>query len=108
MFDVFRRTLHPKPYTRLNKPRAEKPDISETEPGPRFLVTWGFPKISAISLGCPDTEDYSILGSNLGSLYFGKLPLVVGGCSLRFRDFWVEQSLESCAAYMVVRATSDW
>ena len=37
-----------------------------------FLM-WGFPKIMGTFLGVPIME-YSILGSILGSPYFGKLP----------------------------------
>ena len=35
---------------------------------------WGFPKIRGTILGGPYNEDSSILGSILGSPYFGKLP----------------------------------
>ena len=37
-------------------------------------VIWGFPKIRGTILGGSDNKDYSILGSMLGSHYFGKLP----------------------------------
>ena len=33
-----------------------------------------FPKIRGTLLGVPQNKDYSILGSILGSPYFGKLP----------------------------------
>ena len=36
--------------------------------------SWGFPKIRGTILGGPNNKDYSILGSILGSTYFGKLP----------------------------------
>ena len=35
---------------------------------------WGFPKIRGTLLGGPYNQDYSILGSILGSPYFGNLP----------------------------------
>ena len=35
-------------------------------------ATWGFPKIRGTFLG--PNKDYSMLGSILGSPYFGKLP----------------------------------
>ena len=35
---------------------------------------WGFPKIRGVLFRGPHNKDYSILGSILGSLYFGKLP----------------------------------
>ena len=35
---------------------------------------WGFPKIRGTLLGVPIIRTYSILGSTLGSPYFGKLP----------------------------------
>ena len=38
---------------------------------------WGFPKIRGTILGVHN-KDYSILGSILGSPYFGKLPYVIG------------------------------
>ena len=38
------------------------------------LEIWGFPKISGTLFGGPHNKDYSILGSILGSPYFGKLP----------------------------------
>ena len=38
------------------------------------LRIWGFPKIGVTIFGCPYKKDYSILGSILGFLYFGKLP----------------------------------
>ena len=34
---------------------------------------WGFPRIRGTLFGGPNNEDYSILGSILGSPYFGKL-----------------------------------
>ena len=37
-------------------------------------VIWGFPIIRGTLFGGPHNKDYSILGSILGSLYFGKLP----------------------------------
>ena len=36
-------------------------------------VIWGFPKIRGTTLGVSTNEDYSILGSILGSPHFGKL-----------------------------------
>ena len=42
------------------------------------LETWGFPKIKGTLFGGPHNKDYSILGSILGSPYFGKLPHGVG------------------------------
>ena len=35
---------------------------------------WGFPKIRCTLLGGPHNKEYSILGSRLGSPYFGKEP----------------------------------
>ena len=35
---------------------------------------WGYPKIRIGHFERPNNKDYSILGSMLGSLYFGKLP----------------------------------
>ena len=35
---------------------------------------WGFPNIRGTFLGGPYNKNYSILGSKLGSPYFGKLP----------------------------------
>ena len=35
---------------------------------------WGFPKIRGTLFGGPYNKGYSILGSILGSPYFGKLP----------------------------------
>ena len=40
---------------------------------------WGFPKIRGTILGGYYNKDYSILGSILGSPYFGKLPNGVSG-----------------------------
>ena len=34
----------------------------------------GLPKIRGTTFGGPNNKDYSILGSLLGSPYFGKLP----------------------------------
>ena len=39
---------------------------------------WGFPKIRGTFLGSPKNKDYSILGSILGYLNFGKLPFGTG------------------------------
>ena len=44
-----------------------KPAIPET-------LNRGFPKLGVPFLGGPHNKDYSILGSILGSPYFGKLP----------------------------------
>ena len=38
------------------------------------MITKGFPKIRSTLLGGPYNKDYSLLGSILGSPYFGKLP----------------------------------
>ena len=38
----------------------------------------GFPKLGVPFLGDPHNKDYSILGSILGSPYFGKLPYILG------------------------------
>ena len=35
---------------------------------------WGFPRIRGTLFGGPYNKDYSILGSILGSPYFGKVP----------------------------------
>ena len=35
---------------------------------------WGFPEIGGTLFGGPNNKDYSIVGSILGSPYFGKLP----------------------------------
>ena len=39
-----------------------------------FKGDMGFPKIRGSFLGGPYKKDYSILGSRLGSPYFGRLP----------------------------------
>ena len=39
---------------------------------------WEFPKIRGALFGDPYNKDYSILGSILGSPYFGKLPCSCG------------------------------
>ena len=39
-----------------------------------IALIWEFPKIRGSNLGGPHNKDYSILGSILGSPYFGKLP----------------------------------
>ena len=39
---------------------------------------WEFPKIRGTVLEDPQNKDYSILGSILGSPYFGKLPNTSG------------------------------
>ena len=41
---------------------------------PAIDFKWGFPKIRGTLLGGLYNKDYSMLGSLLGSLYFGKLP----------------------------------
>ena len=41
------------------------------------LPIWGFPKIKGTLFGGPNNKDYNILGSILGSPYFGKLPFRV-------------------------------
>ena len=38
------------------------------------ILKWGCPNIRCTFLGGPNNRDYSILGSILGSFYFGKLP----------------------------------
>ena len=46
-------------------------------------VIWGFPKIRVTLLGGPNDKDSSILGSILGSPYFGKSPYIgdyIGDC----------------------------
>ena len=43
-----------------------------------LVLKWGFPKIMGTFLGGPNKKDYSILGSILGSPYFGKLPSSTG------------------------------
>ena len=42
----------------------------------RGLDGLGFPKIRGTLFEGPNNKDYSILGSILGSPYFGKLPLI--------------------------------
>ena len=44
------------------------------ELGEAGQLIWGFPKIRGYLFGGPIKKDYSILGSILGSPYFGKLP----------------------------------
>ena len=39
----------------------------------QVYTIWGFPKIRGYLFGGPNNKDYSILGSILGSPYFGKL-----------------------------------
>ena len=41
-----------------------------------YIYIWGFPKINGTLFGSPHNKDYSILGSILGSHYFGKLPYI--------------------------------
>ena len=41
--------------------------------GGEWAGRWGFPKIGGTCFGGPHNKDYSILGSLLGSRYFGKL-----------------------------------
>ena len=48
-----------------------------SEPSPQ-LRNVGFPKLGVL-FGGPHNKDYSILGSRLGSAYFGKLPNDQGG-----------------------------
>ena len=40
------------------------------------VFIWEFPKIRGTLLRGPHNKDYSILGSILGSPYFGKLPYI--------------------------------
>ena len=55
-------------------------DIGESQKD--FLMIWGLPKTGCQGLGVrvsqnyggPQKKDYSVLGSILASLYFGKLP----------------------------------
>ena len=47
---------------------------SERPTGAGYRSRWGFPKIRGTLFGGPHNKDYSILGSILGSPYFGKLP----------------------------------
>ena len=42
-----------------------------------WIGIWGFPKIRGSPFGVPINKDYFILGSILGSPYFGKLPFRV-------------------------------
>ena len=42
--------------------------------GYMYVYIWGFPKIKGTLFACPYNKDYSILGSILGSPYFGRLP----------------------------------
>ena len=42
--------------------------------GPKHTAIWGFTKIRGTFLGGHNNKGYSILGSILGSPYFGKLP----------------------------------
>ena len=44
---------------------------------------WGFPKIRGTLFWNPHNKDYSILGSILGTPYFGKLPFRVHDLGLR-------------------------
>ena len=46
----------------------------ETNPRGSKYPIWGVPKIRGTFLGGPYNKDYSILGSRLGSPYFGRLP----------------------------------
>ena len=52
--------------------------IKHTEAGVKFQPILGFPKIRGTFFGGPINKDYSILGSILGSHYFGKLPYYIG------------------------------
>ena len=53
----------------------------------RSAIIWGFPKIRGTIWGGPHNKDYSILGailgSTLGSPYFGKLPYKDRGLGFR-------------------------
>ena len=61
-------------------------------------LIWGFPKTRGTIWGGPHNKDYSILGSilgsTLGSPYFGKLPYkdrgfrVKGSLSITMREGW--------------------
>ena len=44
-----------------------------------FKVIWGFPKIRGSFFGGPNIKDDNVLGSTLGSPYFGTLPFSVKG-----------------------------
>ena len=60
------------PRYRLKAGRDHKKGTSS---GFKYLIViWGFPKIRGTLFGGPHNKDYSILGSILGSPYFGKLP----------------------------------
>ena len=50
----------------------------------------GFPKIRGALFGGPHNKDYSILGSILGSPYFGKLPYghSIPNCEDRMERTW--------------------
>ena len=48
-------------------------EVLDPNPETRNLI-WYFPKIKGTLVGGPDKKDYSILGSRLGFLFFGKLP----------------------------------
>ena len=41
-----------------------------------FRYSWGFPKIRGTLFESPNNKDCNILGSILGSPYFGKLPFI--------------------------------
>ena len=55
----------------------------EWKKGMKTTIIWGFPKIRGTLLGVPII---SILGSTLGSPYFGKLPYSLG--SFNFELFF--------------------
>ena len=74
------RTMHilpknmPETYSR-HRPFNEEQNVYESGTLPRNipLKYGGFPKLG-VPFGGPNNKDYSILGSILGSPYFGKLP----------------------------------
>ena len=57
----------------IEEPNGVLVETAALQPNCDTLI-WGFPKIRGTIFGSPHNKDYSILGSILGSPYFGKLP----------------------------------
>ena len=53
-------------------------EVTRKPANPRLNLFGGFPKLWVL-FGGPHNKDYNILGSILGSPYFGKLPFRIAG-----------------------------
>ena len=68
-------------HAQRSSPVKSNPCQLYLTPGPRaemHTAIWGFPKIRGTLFGGLHNKAFSILGSILGSPYFGKLPYEVG------------------------------